>query len=735
MCAEVWRHHRRVWMLNVVLLVSGAFAQESPYLYGIHDHEPSPQEYLNHFNNAGVTGWVTATVEIGHDPSQTWGTDFRFISNQGHTVICRINNGYCSVGTIPLPSQYANFAQRCANFVQSSQGCTTWVIGNETNLASEWPPSGGHKSYVSPQSYAECFRLVYDAIKAVRPTHKVIPQALAPFGGPYSAGSDDGCGFTHDAMPINWVQYMNQMLTAIAASGSGPDGIALHINSRGYAEADIHSTHKVSANGQNLFFSFYVYKDWVDYGIPSTLWHLPLYATECNGLYYWKGGHPEAPAKTYEPGWMQEIYAEIHRYNTIDAPPAGKPIFHCVNMYRWCAHCDAWNIDGSSNPFKAQILSDLDQALTYQYQWNAPPIADFSASPLSGFAPLNVVFTDQSTGVVESRTWVFGDGGSSAVTHPARTYFNPGTYTVSLTATNSAGSNTKTRPDYITVTDPPVCTPYRVASFEDQDVGMQAVFRQPRYSSTTLGHLAEVPNVSTVADEVAAFDGTRSCKVQWAWVDTDPNRWLRLTTYNAPSVPNPAIDLRRPVRVRLRLDSGSLWVSAGVRETGADVPVGTDGGTAGTIEWIGCDSVTGGAPRGTLITAQPGVWQTVMLSVDPSAVRALTGDGVLAAANDKGVLEHLAFAVHDSPGPFTVYIDGISQPCPARGDFDFDGDVDQEDFGHLQACLSGQGIAQIDPVCLNARLDADLDVDADDVAIFLGCFSGPGQPPPPGCFD
>ena len=68
-------------------------------------------------------------------------------------------------------------------------------------------------------------------------------------------------------------------------------------------------------------------------------------------------------------------------------------------------------------------------------------------------------------------------------------------------------------------------------------------------------------------------------------------------------------------------------------------------------------------------------------------------------------------------------------------DLDGDADVDQEDFGHLQACLSGQGIAQIDPVCMNARLDADLDVDADDVSIFLGCFSGPGQPPPPGCFD
>jgi len=57
-------------------------------------------------------------------------------------------------------------------------------------------------------------------------------------------------------------------------------------------------------------------------------------------------------------------------------------------------------------------------------------------------------------------------------------------------------------------------------------------------------------------------------------------------------------------------------------------------------------------------------------------------------------------------------------------DFDEDGDVDQEDFGHLQACLSGPGIAQNDPDCLDARLDGDDDVDQDDFAIFRNCMTG-----------
>ena len=163
------------------------------------------------------------------------------------------------------------------------------------------------------------------------------------------------------------MQYLNQTLTAIQNSGR-LDGIALHITSRGYAYTDIDSTSQVNAGGQSLYFSFNVYKDWVDYGIPHSLYNLPLYATECNGYYYWKGGHPENPAQHYQPGWMQEIYAEINRYNQ-SAIAAGKPFYHCVNMYRWCAGCDGWNIDGADNPYRAQILSDLDAAAAQNYIW------------------------------------------------------------------------------------------------------------------------------------------------------------------------------------------------------------------------------------------------------------------------------------------------------------------------------------------------------------------------------
>jgi PKD repeat protein len=91
-------------------------------------------------------------------------------------------------------------------------------------------------------------------------------------------------------------------------------------------------------------------------------------------------------------------------------------------------------------------------------------LADFSASPVSGSAPLAVTFTDQSTGGVTSWSWDFGDGSpASTVQNPSHTYNAEGTYTVSLTATGPGGSNTKTRINYISVSAAPPLPP--VAGF------------------------------------------------------------------------------------------------------------------------------------------------------------------------------------------------------------------------------------------------------------------------------
>ena len=50
------------------------------------------------------------------------------------------------------------------------------------------------------------------------------------------------------------------------------------------------------------------------------------------------------------------------------------------------------------------------------------PEANFSASPLSGQAPLLVSFTDLSTGIIDTWLWNFGDGSTSTEQNPIHTY-------------------------------------------------------------------------------------------------------------------------------------------------------------------------------------------------------------------------------------------------------------------------------------------------------------------------
>jgi hypothetical protein len=63
-------------------------------------------------------------------------------------------------------------------------------------------------------------------------------------------------------------------------------------------------------------------------------------------------------------------------------------------------------------------------------------------------------------------------------------------------------------------------------------------------------------------------------------------------------------------------------------------------------------------------------------------------------------------------------------------DFDLDGDVDQEDFGFFQRCLSGDGIG-LGQGCTPADLDSDSDVDETDFSMFWPCMAGSSQSP--GC--
>jgi len=83
------------------------------------------------------------------------------------------------------------------------------------------------------------------------------------------------------------------------------------------------------------------------------------------------------------------------------------------------------------------------------------PVAEFSATPTSGEAPLTVNFTDQSINSSTSWSWTFGDGAETSIQqHSVHTYTTAGVYTVTLTAVNATGANTITKTNYITAIQP-----------------------------------------------------------------------------------------------------------------------------------------------------------------------------------------------------------------------------------------------------------------------------------------
>jgi PKD repeat protein len=85
------------------------------------------------------------------------------------------------------------------------------------------------------------------------------------------------------------------------------------------------------------------------------------------------------------------------------------------------------------------------------------PSPNFIATPNTGYATItSLSFIDGTTVSnpsypVTSWAWDFGDSTTSTSQNPTKTYSSPGTYTVSLTATNAGGSATHTKTGYVTI--------------------------------------------------------------------------------------------------------------------------------------------------------------------------------------------------------------------------------------------------------------------------------------------
>jgi len=253
-----------------------------------------------------------------------------------------------------------------------------------------------------------------------------------------------------------------------------------------------------------------------------------------------------------------------------------------------------------------------------------------------------------------------------------------------LTAT---GAFTRTAGDKITITAGSGVTP-----------GTYTVSR--RVDNDTIELVEDITTGGDVTDN--SIEGT---------IDTAGTAWVRIPTipysYVVPLFPAPTVHLGVGSRISMRIvaygldaseienPAAHIEVGLAIRETGLNLPLGEDGGASGSIEFVGFDSKGVGAdpntPVGgtTILHAGSFTSTTVEWTFvdDAGVVKAdvrvdggspvrkpivtLSGDGILAAANDRGTLDSLVIrkpATDTVTKKWFVWVDDLTIDAPGVTD-------------------------------------------------------------------
>ncbi|OQY84997.1 MAG: hypothetical protein B6D41_14885 [Chloroflexi bacterium UTCFX4] len=313
-------------------------SQLPQHIFGMHDE--GAEQF---FTDAGKRAWIVFSVVATDGPR-----DFSALSNAGHGVIVRLNNGYGSAGTLPFSSQYDAFAAACAQYAANSQGAHIWIIGNETNLQGERPGNGSpEEEPITPERYGECFAKCRATIKNV-PGHAddwVMPAPPGPWNN-------------QTAYPANpagdWVTYFGDLLNECLKRRALPDALALHTYSNHSAPQDaalVESDERAPAPFQARHWQFRAYRDFLGV-VPAALRGRPVLITESQHL----------PWENRDHTWIQRAYAEINAWNA----NAANQSIQALCLFRWQRNQD--DPDGWSISNKNKLVNDLRAALQNDFR-------------------------------------------------------------------------------------------------------------------------------------------------------------------------------------------------------------------------------------------------------------------------------------------------------------------------------------------------------------------------------
>jgi len=158
--------------------------------------------------------------------------------------------------------------------------------------------------------------------------------------------------------------------------------------------------------------------------------------------------------------WITEAYAWFKRWNAENPPrvEGGKVRGSFIDSASWFNY----TLMGSDAPLTGPLTSptttgpkiDAYRAVVAdsKISGGSAPTPNFTAQVTAGSAPLTVTLSGSGTSTPTGYAWDFGDGTTSTAQNPTKTYVSPGTYTVTLTATNAFGAGVRKRAGFITVT-------------------------------------------------------------------------------------------------------------------------------------------------------------------------------------------------------------------------------------------------------------------------------------------
>ncbi len=250
---------------------------------------------------------------------------------------------------------------------------------------------------------------------------------------------------------------------------------------------------------------------------------------------------------TYNSGWANAHWrvtwaATTNGHSITEGGSSGSPIFnqsgrivgHLSGGSSFCSTPTApdlygkfekaWTADGSTN--SSQLEPWLDPGNTNAttldgtYAPCAPvaPTAQFTASATSVTSGTTVTFTDLSTGAPTSWAWVIAPatgwayaGGTNASTqNPQVTFTTVGFYSITLTATNTQGSDSEVKTNYIQVTSGSgaPCTSTSTQSCAAADEFISVVEFNTINNNTGCANYTNYSSISTTVTKGQSYDLT-----------------------------------------------------------------------------------------------------------------------------------------------------------------------------------------------------------------------------------